>query len=50
MFCVAHDITEKKRIENLKRDFVNMVSHDLRTPLTSVQAFLEDGCSRDLRQ
>lgn len=41
MFCVAHDITEKKRIENLKRDFVNMVSHDLRTPLTSVQAFLE---------
>lgn len=41
MFCVAHDITEKKRIENLKKDFVNMVSHDLRTPLTSVQAFLE---------
>lgn len=41
MFCVAHDITEKKQIENLKRDFVNMVSHDLRTPLTSIQAFLE---------
>lgn len=41
MFCVAHDVTEKKRIENLKRDFVNMVSHDLRTPLSSIQAFLE---------
>jgi PAS domain S-box-containing protein len=41
MFCIAHDITEKKRVENLKRDFVNMVSHDLRTPLTSIQAFLE---------
>ncbi|HEY9787309.1 MAG TPA: ATP-binding protein [Candidatus Obscuribacterales bacterium] len=41
LFCVAHDITERKRIEQLKRDFVAMVSHDLRTPLTNVQCFLE---------
>jgi PAS domain S-box-containing protein len=39
-FCVAHDITERKQIERMKRDFVAMVSHDLRTPLTSIQGFL----------
>lgn len=40
-FCVVHDTTEAKRIEQLKREFVAMVSHDLRAPLTSVQCFLE---------
>ncbi|MBX9692888.1 MAG: cell wall metabolism sensor histidine kinase WalK, partial [Cyanobacteria bacterium] len=40
-FCVAHDTTERKKIEQLKRDFVSMISHDLRTPLTAVSAFLE---------
>ncbi|HEY9785426.1 MAG TPA: ATP-binding protein [Candidatus Obscuribacterales bacterium] len=40
LFCVAHDITEQKEIERLKRDFVAMVSHDLKTPLTSIQGFL----------
>ncbi len=41
LFCVAHDVTERKKIENLKQDFVAMISHDLRTPLTSVQGFLD---------
>jgi PAS domain S-box-containing protein len=40
MFCVAHDITERKNIERMKQEFVAMVSHDLRTPLTSIQGFL----------
>jgi PAS domain S-box-containing protein len=40
LFCIAHDITERKEIERLKQDFVDMISHDLRTPLTSVQGFL----------
>lgn len=35
------DITERHEIERLKQDFVSMVSHDLRTPLTSVQSYLE---------
>lgn len=35
--CVVHDITERKQIDQMKRDFVAMVSHDLRTPLTSIQ-------------
>ncbi len=34
--CACIDITAKKEIEELKRDFVAMVSHDLRSPLTSI--------------
>ena len=41
LFCVCHDITERKRIEQLKKDFVAMVSHDLRTPLTSIKMVME---------
>ena len=36
LFCVAHDITQRKEVERLKRDFYAMISHDLRTPLTSI--------------
>lgn len=39
-FCVAHDITERKDVERIKQEFVAMVSHDLRTPLTSIQMYL----------
>ncbi len=35
------DITQRLAIQRLRRQFVAMVSHDLRTPLTSVQASLE---------
>ncbi|HEY9788106.1 MAG TPA: ATP-binding protein [Candidatus Obscuribacterales bacterium] len=41
LFCVARDVTERKKVEQLKRDFVAMISHDLRTPLSSVQIYLE---------
>ncbi|PWT96077.1 MAG: hypothetical protein C5B53_10360 [Candidatus Melainabacteria bacterium] len=30
------DVTERHQIERLKREFVNMISHDLKTPLTSI--------------
>jgi PAS domain S-box-containing protein len=40
LFCVVHDITERKELERLKADFVAMVSHDLRTPLASLQGGL----------
>ncbi len=40
LLCIS-DVSERHRIEQLKKDFVAMISHDLRTPLTSVQAFLE---------
>jgi len=35
------DISERLAIQRLRRQFVAMVSHDLRTPLTSVQASLD---------
>lgn len=36
---VVEDVTERLEVERLKNEFLAMVSHDLRTPLTSVQAF-----------
>ncbi len=41
LFCVIRDITERKKLEQLKQDFVAMLSHDLRTPLSSVLASIE---------
>ncbi|QNA89157.1 PAS domain S-box protein [Massilia sp. Dwa41.01b] len=34
------DITERKRIDQMKNEFVGTVSHELRTPLTSIRASL----------
>ncbi len=39
-FCVVHDVTERHEIERMKREFVSMISHDLRSPLTSLQGTL----------
>lgn len=39
--CVIHDVTQRKEVERLKRSFLEMVSHDLRSPLTSIQASVE---------
>jgi PAS domain S-box-containing protein len=33
---VAHDITERKRIDEIKDEFIGLVSHELKTPLTVV--------------
>lgn len=38
---VIHDITEIRRLENMRRDFVANVSHELKTPLTSIKGFVE---------
>jgi two-component system phosphate regulon sensor histidine kinase PhoR len=45
-----HDITERRRLDRVRRDFVANASHELRTPLTSVRGFveaLEDGAAND---
>lgn len=43
--AVLHDITERKRIEQLQREFISTVSHELRTPLTSISGALALICS-----
>jgi two-component system phosphate regulon sensor histidine kinase PhoR len=38
---VLHDLTELRRLESLRREFVANVSHELKTPLASIQAYAE---------
>ncbi|MDC0661268.1 ATP-binding protein [Marinobacter sp. SS21] len=38
--CIAIDISERRRIDNLKDEFIATVSHELRTPLTSIAGSL----------
>lgn len=38
---VLRDITERKKIDTLKDDFISTVSHELRTPLTAIKGSLD---------
>ncbi|HMK35933.1 MAG TPA: ATP-binding protein [Desulfomonilaceae bacterium] len=47
---VLNDVTRLKTLENIRRDFVANVSHELKTPITSIKGFLEtlrEGAIRD---
>jgi two-component system, OmpR family, phosphate regulon sensor histidine kinase PhoR len=47
---VLNDVTRLKRLEGVRRDFVANVSHELKTPVTSIKGFaetLEDGALDD---
>lgn len=50
---VTRDVTEGRRLEEVRRDFVANVSHELRTPLTVISGFLDlekddDGTNREV--
>ncbi|MGO9639828.1 MAG: sensor histidine kinase [Candidatus Acidiferrales bacterium] len=38
---VLHDISDLRRLERVRRDFVANVSHEFKTPLTAIQGFAE---------
>ncbi|MFW6125725.1 MAG: ATP-binding protein [Chloroflexota bacterium] len=48
---ILQDLTELRRLESVRRDFVSNVSHELRTPLASIRALAEtlrEGAVADL--
>jgi len=38
---VLNDVTQLRKLENIRREFVANVSHELRTPITSIKGFVE---------
>ncbi len=47
---IARDVTQLRKLETIRRDFVANVSHELRTPLASIRAMaetLQDGALSD---
>lgn len=47
---VVHDITQLRRLEQIRKDFVANVSHQLKTPITSIKGYVEtllEGMSAD---
>ena len=41
VIAVLHDITEQRRLDDARREFVANVSHELRTPLTNIRSYTE---------
>jgi len=50
ILVVLHDMTRVKQLENMRKDFVANVSHELKTPVTLINGFVEtlmDGAYND---
>jgi two-component system phosphate regulon sensor histidine kinase PhoR len=50
VLLAIHDVTRLRQLENTRRDFVANVSHELKTPITSIKGFVEtllDGAMHD---
>ncbi|MGE5605319.1 MAG: two-component system histidine kinase PnpS [Bacteroidota bacterium] len=46
--AVIGDVTKLRRLETMRKDFVANVSHELKTPLTSIKGFVETLLDSDL--
>lgn len=49
VIIVLHDITDIRRLEKMRSDFVANVSHELKTPVTSVKGFSETLLSGEVK-
>ena len=45
---VVSDVTQLRRLENMRRDFAASVSHEIKTPLTAIKGFVETLLTGDL--
>jgi two-component system, OmpR family, phosphate regulon sensor histidine kinase PhoR len=45
---VVSDVTQLRRLENMRRDFAASVSHEIKTPLTAIKGFVETLSTGDL--
>ena len=41
VIAVVHDITDRQRLDQARREFIANVSHELRTPLTNIKSYTE---------
>jgi len=39
--CVFRDVTDRKKVERLRSEFVSTASHELRTPITAMEGYME---------
>ncbi|MDI3328655.1 MAG: ATP-binding protein [Alicyclobacillaceae bacterium] len=47
---IVHDVTERRRLEQVRREFVTNVSHELKTPVTAIRGLTETLVEEELDQ
>jgi len=53
ILTILHDITLEKQLETMKDDFIHSITHDLRSPMTSIRGFMEillDGSAGEITE